>query len=99
MHSGNGFIELFPVSISALVNLKVFMKKNFFAKLAVLSAASMTLVGNVYAQAASTGISAALDSVDLSGIATKVSAAGLLIIAIALVFKGPALAKRIISKV
>ena len=75
------------------------MKKNLFAKLAVLSAASMTLFGNAYAQAASTGISAAMDAVDLSGIATKVSAVGVLIIAIALVFKGPALAKRIISKV
>lgn len=53
-----------------------------------------------FAQAAGgSGIDAALDAVDLSSIATKVGAAGLLIVGIALVFKGPALAKRIISKV
>jgi len=40
-----------------------------------------------------------LDAVDLSGIAVKVGAAALVIVGIALVFKGPALAKRIISKV
>lgn len=75
------------------------MKKNLFAKLALLSAATVGFAGQVYAQAASSGIASAMDAVDLSGIATKVSAVGVLIIAIALVFKGPALAKRIISKV
>lgn len=45
------------------------------------------------------GIDAALDAVDLSGIAVKVGAAGLLIIGIALVFKGPDLGKRVITKV
>jgi hypothetical protein len=37
--------------------------------------------------------------VDLSGVSTKVGAAALLIVGIALVFKGPAIAKRVISKV
>lgn len=45
------------------------------------------------------GITAALDAVDLSGVATIVGAAALVIVAIALVFKGPDLAKRVIRKV
>jgi len=51
-----------------------------------------------FAQTAS-GIDAALDAVDLSGIVTKVAAAGLVIVAIALAFKGPDLAKRVTRKV
>ncbi len=51
-----------------------------------------------FAQTAS-GVTAALDSVDLSGIVTKVAAAGLVIVAIALAFKGPDLAKRVTRKV
>lgn len=47
----------------------------------------------------SDGITAALDSVDLSGVSTKVGAAALLIVAIALVFKGPDIAKRVVKKV
>lgn len=52
-----------------------------------------------HAQGTGTGISEILDAVDLSGIGTKVGAAALVIVTIALIFKGPALAKRIISKV
>ena len=71
--------------------------RNFAAKLGTGAfLAGATLLAN--AQSA-TGIDAALDAVDLSSIATKVGAAGLLIVGIALVFKGPVLAKRIISKV
>lgn len=51
------------------------------------------------AQTSSTGIDSILDAVDLSGISTKVIAMGLLIVGIALVFKGPDLAKRVIRKV
>lgn len=40
-----------------------------------------------------------LDAVDLSGLSPKVVAAGLLIIAIAIAYKGPDLAKRIVRKV
>ena len=39
------------------------------------------------------------DAVDLSGIQAKVLALGLVIVGIALVFKGPSLVKRIISKI
>ncbi len=51
------------------------------------------------AQSASDGISSALDAVDLSGVATKVGAAALIVVAVALVFKGPDIAKRVIRKV
>lgn len=40
-----------------------------------------------------------IDAVDLTGVATKVIAAGLLIVAIAIAFKGPDLAKRLVRKV
>lgn len=44
-------------------------------------------------------ISTILDSVDLTGIAAKVAAAGLVIVLIALTFKGPDVTKRVIRKV
>lgn len=58
---------------------------------------ALTVAAASHAQ--STGINEVLDAVDLSGIGAKVGAAALLIVAIALVFKGPTLAKRVISKV
>lgn len=70
--------------------------RNTAAKFAAASVAGLVAV---QAHAQSTGLDAVLDAVDLSGIATKVGAAGLVIVAIALVFKGPALAKRIINRV
>ena len=51
------------------------------------------------ARAQSSGIDSMFDAIDLSGISAKVVALGLLIVGIALVFKGPALAKRIINKI
>lgn len=71
--------------------------RDTYAKVAAVLVLALAGV-SAHAQAA-TGIDAMLDAVDLSGIATKVGAAGLVIVGIALVFKGPALAKRIISKV
>lgn len=65
--------------------------------LATAAVFGMTVMQAAHAQ--STGIDATLDAVDLSGIAVKVGAAALVIVGIALAFKGPALAKRIISKV
>jgi len=38
------------------------------------------------------------DEVDLSGVSAKVIAAGLLIIGIAMAFRGPVLAKRVVNK-
>lgn len=72
------------------------MKKVLFARLAAMSA--MTLGAMSQARAAD-GITAALGAVDLSGVATAVGAVALVIVAIALVFKGPDIAKRVIRKV
>lgn len=70
--------------------------KKYGAKIAAAGAA-LSLSGAAMAQ--STGIDSILDAVSLAGIETKVVAACLLIVGIALVFKGPDLAKRIIRKV
>ena len=72
------------------------MKNPIKNTLALISVALMS--GLASAQTA-TGVDAALDAVDLSGIVTKVAAAGLVIVAIALAFKGPDLAKRVTRKV
>ena len=48
---------------------------------------------------ADTAIDTIMDSVDLSGITVKVVAAALLIVGIALAFKGPDLGKRVVRKV
>jgi hypothetical protein len=44
-------------------------------------------------------IADALDAVDLAGVVTKVAAAALIIVGIALAFKGPDVAKRLVKKV
>ena len=64
------------------------------------SALALAGLASVQAHAAGgDGITAALDAVDLSGVATAVGAVALVIVAIALVFKGPDIAKRVIRKV
>lgn len=70
--------------------------KRYGAKIAAAGVA-LSLSGAAMAQA--TGIDAVLAAVGLSGIETTVTALALVIVAIALVFKGPDLAKRIIRKV
>ncbi|MDH0373593.1 hypothetical protein N7340_17790 [Comamonas aquatica] len=70
--------------------------KRYGAKIAAAGSALM-LSGAAMAQ--STGIDAVLDAVSLDGIETKITAFCLIVVAIALVFKGPDLAKRIIRKV
>lgn len=45
---------------------------------------------------AADGITTALAAVDLSGVSALVGAAALIVVAVALVFKGPAIAKRVI---
>lgn len=70
--------------------------KKYGAKIAAAGAA-LTLSTGAFAQ--STGIDAVLDAVGLSSLEAKVLAACLTIVALALVFKGPDLAKRIIRKV
>ena len=64
--------------------------------LALAAAAPFLLVNSAHAAGP---IDDMLGAIDLSSIATKIGALGLVIVAIALVFKGPAIAKRIISKV
>ena len=70
--------------------------KRYGAKIAAASVA-LSLSGAAMAQ--STGIDAVLDAVGLSSLEAKVLGACLTIVALALVFKGPDLAKRIIRKV
>ena len=72
------------------------MLKNKFARLAVIAAAIGGMTNQVFA---ADGITSALAAVDLSGVATAVGAVALVIVAIALVFKGPDIAKRVIRKV
>jgi len=74
------------------------MKKTF-NRVAAFALAAPFMITNALAQTSTGGVDAALDAVDLSGVATKVGAAALLIVGIALVFKGPDLAKRVIRKV
>jgi len=78
-----------------LTRVSDFAKTNF-AKFGA-GVTALTVAAASHAQ--STGINEVLDAVDLSGISAKVGAAALVIVAIALVFKGPTLAKRVISKV
>lgn len=69
--------------------------RKYGAKIAVASTGLMVAAMSH----AAGGIDDAMDAVDLTGVATKVGAAALAIVAVALVFKGPDLAKRIIRKV
>ena len=69
---------------------------NKFARLSLGSAAAMGMASHAFAV---DGITTALAAVDLSGVATAVGAVALVIVAIALVFKGPDIAKRVIRKV
>ena len=73
------------------------MKNSLFARLAVVGAVTAGAMSQAYA--VGDGITAALTAVDLSGVATAVGAVALIIVAIALVFKGPDIAKRVIRKV
>lgn len=72
------------------------MFKNKMARLALFSGAAMGMANQAFAV---DGITTALAAVDLSGVATAVGAVALVIVAIALVFKGPDIAKRVIRKV
>lgn len=75
------------------------MNKKFRAvssKVAALPLAALVAVqSSAFAQSAN-GIESALDAVDFSGVVAKVGAAALVIISVALAFKGPAIAKRVI---
>jgi hypothetical protein len=70
-------------------------KASKFAALAAVTV--MTTAAN--AQVAAGGFDAAIDAVDLSGLAVKIAAASLLIIGVAIAFKGSTLGKRVVNKV
>lgn len=72
------------------------MKKALFARLALVSGVAAGMAAPAFAV---DGITTALTAVDLSGVATAVGAIALIVVAIALVFKGPDIAKRVIRKV
>jgi hypothetical protein len=64
---------------------------------AVAAVGALTLSAAAMAQ--DSAIDSILGAVSLDGIAVKLTALAVIVVGIALVFKGPALAKRIISKV
>lgn len=70
--------------------------KPYGAKIAAAGTA-LTLSTGAFAQ--STGIESILDAVALTGVEAKIIAFCLVIVGIAMVFKGPDLAKRLIRKV
>lgn len=74
------------------------MFKNKFSGLTALTLATGAMFMSRGAMAAD-GITAAIAAVDLSGVATAIGALALVVVAIALVFKGPDIAKRVIKKV
>lgn len=68
-------------------------------KLNALMAGVLAGVAAMPAMAQTGPFDAFLDAVDLGGVSTGVIAAGLLIVGIAIAFKGPDIAKRLIRKV
>lgn len=80
-----------------MFNKTLTVARKYGAK-ATAGATGLMLSGLAMAQAADP-IGDMLDAVSLDGISAKVIAMGLLIVGIALAFKGPDLAKRIVRKV
>lgn len=72
---------------------------NAATKAAAVGAGLMLLGTSAMAQATPGVMDQFFDAIDLSTVSGKVIATGLLIVAIALAFKGPDLAKRVIRKV
>lgn len=71
----------------------------FASKVSTLAFLGAVMAQNAMAQAAASGFDAAIDSVNLGGLAVKIGAAGLLIIGVAIAFKGSTLGKRVVNKV
>lgn len=69
------------------------------ARTAAAGTTLMLMAGAAMAADGDTGFDAFLDAVNLGGLSAKVIAVGLLIVGIALAFKGPDIAKRVIRKV
>ena len=81
-----------------MFNKTLTVARKYGAK-ATAGATGLMLSSLAMAQAAGDPIGDMLDAVSLDGISAKVIAMGLLIVGIALAFKGPDLAKRIVRKV
>lgn len=64
-----------------------------------LGALALSAAVAAHAEGAADPISQMMDAVNLNGISAKVVALGLVIVGIALAFKGPTLAKRIINRI
>ena len=75
------------------------MRFNFKNKVSQAFLAAGVMVASAVPAPAAGEWDAFIDAVDLSGIAAKVIAAGLLIIGVAIAYKGPGLAKRIVRTV
>ena len=74
--------------------------RNIARKYGAKIAAASTLGGVMAMQAAhAAGFDDFIDAVDLSGLAVKVIAAGLLVVGVAVAFKGSDLGKRVVRKV
>ena len=73
--------------------------QKFGAKALAVAGVATLGASSAFAQAAGNPITTMLDSVDIGGVATAVAAIGLLIVGVALTFKGPDVAKRVIRKV
>ena len=80
--------------------MKVFKQAQKYGSKALAVAGAATLgASSAFAQTAGNPITAMLDAVDIGGVAAAVAAIALLIVGVALTFKGPDVAKRVIRKV
>lgn len=79
--------------------MKLFKQARRYGAQLVAGGSALAFSALASAQTTTDPISTILDSVDLSGIAVKVAAAALVVVVIALTFKGPDVAKRVIRKV
>lgn len=66
---------------------------------ALLKAGVVTALALSSVASHAAGIDDLFDAVDLSGVAAKITALGIIIVGIAFVMKGPSIVKRIISKI
>ncbi len=72
--------------------------KRYGAKVMLVATGALA-ASSAFAQTETSVLTQFLDAVGLDGVSASVIAAGLLIVAIALAFKGPDLGKRVIRKI
>ena len=88
----------FSTNLESEIMTATFRTLRKYGAKAVAGASGLAISGMAMAQATDP-ISDMLDAVSLGGISAKVVAAGLLIVGIALAFKAPDLAKRVVRKI